>query len=66
MLFEVLGLKVNSRCSAVEQLLWYSQVKKLVKNRVQGFELHLGALTPSHGEQMVRTQLHDDKWVAEA
>lgn len=50
----------------LRQLMWYSQVKKLIKNRMQGFELHLGALTPSRGEQMVRTQLHDDKWVAEA
>lgn len=55
----------NSKFSG-RQIICYSQVKKLIKNWVQGFELYLGALTPSRGEQMVRTQLHDDKWVAEA
>lgn len=43
----------------------HSQVKEFVEDRVQGLQLDLRALTLGHGEEVVRTQLHDDKWVAQ-
>lgn len=43
----------------------YLQVEELIKNRVQSFELHLCALTPGVREEVVRAQLHYDKWITE-
>lgn len=43
----------------------HSQVKELVEDRVQRLQLDLRALTLGHGEEVVRTELHDDKGVAQ-
>lgn len=42
-----------------------SQVKELVEDGVQRLQLDLRALTLGRGEEVVRTQLHDDKGVAQ-
>lgn len=42
-----------------------SQVKELVEDRVQRLQFDLRALTLGHGEEVVRTELHDDKGVAQ-
>lgn len=43
----------------------HSQVEELIKHRVQRLKLHLCALTLGHREEVMRTELHYDKWVAE-
>lgn len=42
-----------------------SQVEELVEDRVQRLQLDLRALTLGHGEEVVGTELHDDKRVAQ-
>lgn len=42
-----------------------SQVKELIEYWMQRLKFHLCALTLGHREEVVRTELHYDKWITQ-
>lgn len=56
---------ISFSVSAYRRRITHSQIEELIKYWVQGLELHLGALALGHGEEVVGTELHDDKGVTQ-